>query len=409
MSAATNYRTRFCITCQFITEMTKRALLPGTVIQGGKYKIFRKLGSGTFGEVYEAAVLPEEKTLVAIKVASAARHNEHALRELEILRALQKSGTGLVVGLLDSFEMVIEGESRVCMVLEKLDQSLHQILTKRKEGFSLSEVAVLGSQLLTVLHHFDSVGLLHLDLKPANVLINLRDHQLRIADFGSACYLSQQTHSVAQTAAYRAPEVTLGLLPYSHAADMWSLGCILAELYCRFRVKGPGSHLHQLVRCFGLLPADMFASGRADCSYNELRLLSEFSQEQRCFDRLREAWRTKPRDKSAELFPLFCNLLAHIFQFHPEQRLDVQGALQHSFFREALKISREVNLEFTEPPWPAHLFPTSSGAGAVQRRPRRSSVRGQKRTAESTPPSSGSSRHGTGSSLFSSESDHTQD
>lgn len=388
--------------------MTKRALLPATVIQGGKYKVFRQLGHGTFGEVYEAAVLPEEKVLVAIKIASAARHNEHARRELEILRSLQKSGTGLVVGLYDSFEMVIDGESRVCMVLEKLDQSLHQVLTKRKEGFTLSEVAVLGKQLLTILHYFGSVGLLHLDLKPANVLINLRDHQLRIADFGSACYLTQQTNSVAQTAAYRAPEVTLGLLPYSHAADMWSFGCILAELYCRFRVRGPGSHLHQLVRCFGLLPADMFARDRGDCTYNELRLLSDFSQDQRCFDKLREAWRTKPRDRSAELFPHFSNLLAHIFQFHPEQRLDAEGALQHPFFREALMISQEVNLEFIEPPWPAHLFPTSN-SGVAQRRPRRSSVRGQKRTAESTPPSSGSSRHGTSSSLFSSESDHTQD
>lgn len=387
--------------------MTTRALPPTTVIYGGKYKVYRMLGRGTFGEVYEAAVLPEEKVFVAIKVATA-RHNAHALRELEILRSLKESGKGLVVKFLHSFEMTVDGECRVCMVMEKLDQSLHQVL-KRKEGFTLSEVAVLGRQLLQILSYFRSISLLHLDLKPANVLVNLRDRQIRIADFGSACYISQQTDSVAQTAAYRAPEVTLGLLPYSPAADMWSFGCILAELYSRFRVKSSGSHIHELVRCFGLLPVEMFTRGQADCSYNELRLLSEYSGEQRCFERLKEAWRAKPNDRSSELFQPFCNLLAHIFQFEPEQRLTVEEALHHTFFQEALKFSQEVNLDLIGPPWPEHFFPTTVGLGTAQRRPRRSSVRGQKRTAESTPPSSESSRHGSGSSLFSSESDHTQD
>jgi hypothetical protein len=87
----------------------------------------------------------------------------------------------------------------------------------------------------------------------------------------------------------------------------------------------------------------------------------------------------------------------------------VEEALQHAFFQEASRFSQEVNLDLIGPPWPEHFFPTTIGLGAVQRRPRRSSFRGQKRTAESTPPSSGSSRHGSGSSLFSNESDHTQD
>ena len=389
--------------------MSERLLCAGTVIHSGKYRIYRRLGCGTFGEVYEAQRLPDELPFVAIKVATAEKYNQDVRKELEILRFLQDSGDGLVVRLHDSFELQVSGESRACIVLEKLDLSLHRILAKRRDGFFLSEVAVLGRKILHVLAYFQRHGLIHLDLKPGNVLVNLRDGQVRVADFGNACFVGQEMIRGTQTAAYRAPEVALGLVPYTYAADMWSFGCILAELYSRFRVGGRYAQLHELVRSFGLLPKDMLLRSHSSHLYNELRLLSEHtSDQQRCFSRIQEAYRLKTTDRSSELFPLFLDLLGRIFQFEPEHRLTVESALKHEFFEAALSHSQEVNYEQeVEPPWPVHLFAKSKGTGVVQRRPRRSSMRETKRTAESTPPSSGSSHHGSGSSRFSSESDHT--
>ena len=85
-------------------------------------------------------------------------------------------------------------------------------------------------QVLTALSFVHGLGLIHCDLKPENVLIvSLSRCIVKLIDFGSSCFVNDPHSSYVQSRAYRAPEVVLGL-PYGPRIDVWSLGCILAEV-----------------------------------------------------------------------------------------------------------------------------------------------------------------------------------
>ena len=99
-------------------------------------------------------------------------------------------------------------------------QGLHQSLIKKH-----------CSQILQALRLMDRYKVIHCDLKPENILVKPCDSQtIKVIDFGSACFCDKRLYTYIQSRFYRAPEIILGL-PYSTAIDMWSLGCILVELF----------------------------------------------------------------------------------------------------------------------------------------------------------------------------------
>ena len=84
--------------------------------------------------------------------------------------------------------------------------------------------------MLNALDHLKNIGIIHCDLKPENVLFtNSKFERVKIIDFGSACTNYKAGFTYVQSRFYRCPEIVLGL-PYNHAVDMWSFGCIIAEL-----------------------------------------------------------------------------------------------------------------------------------------------------------------------------------
>lgn len=86
-------------------------------------------------------------------------------------------------------------------------------------------------QILKALVFLESHNIIHCDLKPENImLIDKAAHSLKLVDYGSGCFRSEQVYTYVQSRFYRAPEVILRI-PYSERVDIWSLGCILAELY----------------------------------------------------------------------------------------------------------------------------------------------------------------------------------
>ena len=203
----------------------------------GRYEVFATHGRGVFSTVLRArdvgiraAGEPEE---VAVKVIRANdTMTKAAQQEVIILRKLagaDPENRRHCVRLLRTFEY----RAHSFLVFESLALNLREVLKKygRNVGLSIGAVQAYATQLLIALKHLRNCGVLHADIKPDNILVNDRHNLLKLADFGSAMFDGDnEITPYLVSRFYRAPEIILGL-PYSHPLDMWSVGCVLYELY----------------------------------------------------------------------------------------------------------------------------------------------------------------------------------
>lgn len=99
------------------------------------------------------------------------------------------------------------------------------------KGLSLDFIRSIGAQLLQSLRFLKQHSIIHCDLKPENVLLKQKGGtKIKLIDFGSSCFANEKVYTYIQSRFYRAPEIMLAI-PYTSAIDMWSLGCILGELF----------------------------------------------------------------------------------------------------------------------------------------------------------------------------------
>lgn len=224
------------------------------------YKRTELLGEGTYGKVYKAQHLESGK-VVALKKTILSSDEEGVppttLREVSILRSLDSP---YVVKL----EEVVHAEARsgspvLFLVFEFLDHDLKQFMnSKYGKGVGMEPHVVkeFTFQILLGLRYCHSMGILHRDLKPQNLLIELKTQTVKLADFGLGRVYSlpvgKYTHEVV-TLWYRAPEILLGTRSYSTAVDMWSVGCILAEMAMGRPVFCGESEIEQLLGIFRVL------------------------------------------------------------------------------------------------------------------------------------------------------------
>lgn len=120
-----------------------------------------------------------------------------------------------------------------CMVFELLSTNLYgEIKASNFNGLqSPAKLKPLIYQVVEGLIYLKHLSIIHCDLKPENILFkDQRKQKVKIIDFGSSCSRSEEGYSYVQSRFYRAPEVILGL-PYDQQVDMWSLGCIIAEMF----------------------------------------------------------------------------------------------------------------------------------------------------------------------------------
>nr|CAG4643288.1 EOG090X081V [Ilyocryptus agilis] len=217
-----------------------------------KYEKLEKIGEGTYGTVFKAKNR-ENQEIVALKRVRLDDDDEgvpsSALREICLLKELKHHN---IVRLHD----VLHSDKKLTLVFEHCDQDLKKYFDSLNGEIDCERVQSLMYQLLRGLAFCHSKNVLHRDLKPQNLLIN-KNGELKLADFGLArafgipvrCYSAEVV-----TLWYRPPDVLFGAKLYTTSIDMWSAGCIFAELANAGRPLFPGSDVDdQLKRIFKLL------------------------------------------------------------------------------------------------------------------------------------------------------------
>ncbi|XP_031562569.1 cyclin-dependent-like kinase 5 [Actinia tenebrosa] len=217
-----------------------------------KYEKLEKIGEGTYGTVFKAKN-KESHEIVALKRVRLDDDDEgvpsSALREISLLKELKHNN---IVRLHD----VLHSEKKLTLVFEFCDQDLKKYFDSCQGEVDAHVVKSFMFQLLRGLAFCHSHNVLHRDLKPQNLLIN-KDGELKLADFGLArafgipvrCYSAEVV-----TLWYRPPDVLMGAKLYSTSIDMWSAGCIFAEMANGGRPLFPGNDIEdELRRIFKIL------------------------------------------------------------------------------------------------------------------------------------------------------------
>ncbi|XP_069571283.1 homeodomain-interacting protein kinase 3-like isoform X2 [Brachyistius frenatus] len=197
------------------------------------YEVLEFLGRGTFGQVVKCWKRGTSE-VVAVKILK--NHPSYARQgqiEVEILARLSSENAEEhnVVRALECFQH----RSHTCLVFEMLEQNLYDFLKQNKfSPLPLKIIRPVLQQVATALKKLKSLGLIHADLKPENIMLvdpSRQPYRVKVIDFGSASHVSKAVCSTyLQSRYYRAPEIILGL-PFCEAIDMWSLGCVIAELF----------------------------------------------------------------------------------------------------------------------------------------------------------------------------------
>ena len=312
------------------------------------YEKLEKIGQGTYGKVYKARERANGR-LVALKKTRLEMEEEGvpstALREGSLLQMLSESP--YIVRLLRVEHVEEDGKAMLYLVFEFLDQDLKQYMDMTGRGptnpLPTSVVQNYMYQLCLGCAHLHKHGVMHRDLKPQNMLVDKAKNLLKIADLGLGRAFSvpvkSYTHEIV-TLWYRAPEVLLGGSHYSTPVDMWSVGCMFAEM-ARKQPLFPGdSELQQLLHIFKLLgtPSEQTWPG-----VSNLRDWHEFPQ-----------W--KPQDLSKVIPQLDehgIDLLSKLLVYDPAKRIHATDALEHPYFDSLDKsqfeqIEREFEIEFAQ-------------------------------------------------------------
>lgn len=198
-----------------------------------RYIVKEMLGHGTFGQVAKCWV-EELKGHVALKIIkNQPAYFQQALVEVSLLWQLNTKfdpeDKHHIVRILDFFEF----QNHLCISFELLDSNLYELMKMNSfRGLSMNIVQVFARQILRALVLMKDANIIHCDLKPENILLCTRSKpgEIKIIDFGSACREDRTVYSYIQSRYYRSPEVLLGY-QYNTAIDMWSFGCIVAELF----------------------------------------------------------------------------------------------------------------------------------------------------------------------------------
>ncbi|CAI9292212.1 shaggy-related protein kinase epsilon isoform X1 [Lactuca sativa] len=214
----------------------------------------RVVGTGSFGVVFQAKCLETGEAVAIKKVLQDKRYKN---RELQIMRLLEHPN---VVPLKNCFYSTTDkNEVYLNVVLEYVPETVYRMsrhYVRMNQHMPMLYVQLYTYQICRSLNYIHNViGVCHRDIKPQNLLVNPQTHQLKLCDFGSAKMLVPGEPNISYICSryYRAPELIFGATEYTNAIDMWSAGCVLAELLLGQPLFPGESGVDQLVEIIKIL------------------------------------------------------------------------------------------------------------------------------------------------------------
>jgi serine/threonine protein kinase len=257
-------------------EPTKDLRLEAGNVVAGQYLVEGELGSAAFSTAYRCIDLnshgsgPDGHEEVCLKVIKNTKDFfDQSLDEIKILELLRQTGKCREKSIVEMKTFFYHREHLI-IVTELLKQNLFEfgklIVDNDEEPyFTLPRLAFITRQVLVALDFVHGLGLVHSDVKPENILLgSYSQAKVKLIDFGSSCYLTDRQSSYIQSRSYRAPEVILGL-PYDGRIDIWSLGCVVAEMFTgevTFQNDSIVSMLSRIEAICGPFPRYMIVQGR---------------------------------------------------------------------------------------------------------------------------------------------------
>eukprot|EP00915_Cephaloidophora_sp_WS-2016_P003846 GHVH01005209.1.p1 GENE.GHVH01005209.1~~GHVH01005209.1.p1 ORF type:complete len:355 (-),score=36.24 GHVH01005209.1:356-1420(-) len=300
-----------------------------------KYELNLKLGKGAYGIVWKATDRRTGIVVALKKIFDAFQNATDAQRTFREIMFLQKlAGHDNIVRLLNVLKA--DNDKDIYLVFDYMETDLHAVI--RANILEEIHKQYIIYQLLKAIIYMHTGELLHRDMKPSNILLN-SECMVKVADFGLARSVApDQKHQnepvltdYVATRWYRAPEILLGSTKYTKGVDMWSIGCILAELILNRPVFPGSSTLNQLERIIDLVgrphERDIVA---IDSPFAATMLESVPVRKQKSF-----------RDTFRNSTPDALDLLEKLLRFSPEDRITVHEAIQHPYVAQFHKPSDE--------------------------------------------------------------------
>lgn len=297
-----------------------------------RYEIVDVLGKGSFGQVVRCI---DHKTgvLVAVKIIrNKKRFHQQALVEVNILQKIREwdpKNKHSMVNFTHSFYF----RGHLCISTELLDMNLYEFIKMNNfRGSSLKLVRRFTKQMLSCLTLLKQHKVIHCDLKPENILLRHPMHsELKVIDFGSSCFENEKVYTYIQSRFYRSPEVILGMT-YGLPIDMWSVGCILAELYTGVPIF-PGENEQEQLACI----MEVFGPP-------EKHLIEKSTRKKLFFDSMgkprltvsSKGRRRRPSSKTLQQVlkcddEPFLDFLSKCLRWDPDRRIKPEEAVRHEF------------------------------------------------------------------------------
>lgn len=288
------------------------------------YTVTEKLGEGTYGTVYKAK--DKNGTYVAMKKVRLLDHEDQGvpattIREISLLKELA------AVNVVKLFE-VVQHQKDLYLVFEFLDHDLKQFLDKKRkmaQTMGIPQVKSFVYQILKGIHFCHARRVIHRDLKPPNLLLDTSTNTIKLADFGLArafnVPMGTYTHEVV-TLWYRAPEILMGSKHYGTAVDIWSIGCIMAEMIDNKPLFPGDSEIDELFKIFQTLgtPSEQAWPGVSTLPY---------------FKGTFPNW---AGNHLPRLYPQLdlngLDLLNKMLTYDPTKRISAKDALKHPWFND---------------------------------------------------------------------------
>ncbi|KAL2553500.1 Protein kinase superfamily protein [Forsythia ovata] len=306
----------------------------------GRYHVTEYLGSAAFSKAIQAHDLHTGMDVCVKVIKNNKDFFDQSLDEIKLLKYVNKHDPADKYHILRLYDYFYYRE-HLLIVCELLKANLYEFQKFNRESggevyFTMPRLQSITVQCLEALQFLHSLGLIHCDLKPENILVKSYSRcEVKVIDLGSSCFETDHLCSYVQSRSYRAPEVILGL-PYDKKIDIWSLGCILAELctgLVLFQNDSPATLLARVIGIIGPIDQEMLAKGRDTYKYfTKNHMLYERNQ-----DSNRLEYLISKKSSLRHRLPMgdqgFIDFVDHLLEINPKKRPSASEALKHPWLQ----------------------------------------------------------------------------